>query len=75
MSGHFSKLGDAIQKTVATYNETVGSLERNVLTSARKFKDLRPASVGDLAEIGEVELEPRSLDATKWPALEAAKRN
>jgi DNA recombination protein RmuC len=75
MSTHFSKLGDAIQKTVATYNDTVGSLERNVLTSARKFKDLRPASVGDLAEIGEVELGPRALDATKWPAIEAAKRN
>ncbi len=74
MSTHFSKLGDAIQKTVATYNDTVGSLERNVLTSARKFKDLRPASVGDLAEIGEIELEPRGLDATKWPALEAGKR-
>jgi DNA recombination protein RmuC len=75
MSTHFSKLGDAIQKTVVTYNDTVGSLERNVLTSARKFKDLRPASVGDLAEIEEVELEPRSLDAGKWPALEAVKRH
>ena len=44
MSQHFSKLGDAITKTVETYNSTVGSLERNVLTSARKFKDLRPAN-------------------------------
>ena len=31
MSQHFSKLGDAITKTVETYNQTVGSLEKNVL--------------------------------------------
>ncbi len=74
MSQHFAKLGDAIEKTVSTYNDTVGSLERNVLTSARKFRELRPATADQLAEVTEIELNPRRLDGAKWQVLEAAKR-
>jgi DNA recombination protein RmuC len=66
MSQHFSKLGDAIGKTVETYNQTVGSLEKNVLTSARKFKDLRPANAGQLEEVVAIETTPRVLDGAKW---------
>ena len=72
MSQHFSKLGDAITKTVETYNQTVGSLEKNVLASARKFQDLRPANAGQLPEMTVIESTPRSLDSGKWPLLEAA---
>ena len=70
MSQHFSKLGDAIGKTVETYNQTVGSLERNVLTSARRFKELSPANTAQLEEAAEVELSPRRLDSVKWRMLE-----
>jgi DNA recombination protein RmuC len=70
MAQHFSKLGNAIERTVETYNQTVGSLERNVLTSARKFSDLRPANAGQLEETPEVENMPRRLDASKWRLLE-----
>jgi DNA recombination protein RmuC len=66
MSQHFSRLGDAIGKTVETYNQTVGSLEKNVLTSARKFKDLRPANAGQLEEVVAIEATPRVLDGGKW---------
>jgi len=66
MSQHFTKLGDAIGKTVETYNQTVGSLEKNVLTSARKFKELRPANAGQLEEIITIETTPRLLDDGKW---------
>ena len=71
MATHFSKLGNAIEKTVETYNQTVGSLERNVLTSARKFNDLRPANAGQLEEMPELDNTPRRLDATKWKLLES----
>ncbi|MGI8962776.1 MAG: DNA recombination protein RmuC [Bryobacteraceae bacterium] len=74
MSDHFIKLGDAIEKTVSTYNQTVGSLERNVLSSARKFKELRPAGAEELEEMSLIESGPRSLDTSKWQVLEAAKR-
>jgi DNA recombination protein RmuC len=70
MNQHFSKLGDAIGKTVETYNQTVGSLEKNVLTSARRFKDLSPANAAQLEEIEEIELSPRRLDSVKWKMLE-----
>jgi DNA recombination protein RmuC len=74
MSHHFAGLGNAIEKTVAAYNQTVGSLERNVLPSARKFKDLRPASAEQLETVREVEKAPRSLDESKWKVLEPAKQ-
>jgi DNA recombination protein RmuC len=74
MGQHFTKLGDAIGKTVDTYNLTVGSLEKNVLTSARKFNELQPASAAPLELVDEVESAPRQLDNTKWQLLEAVKR-
>lgn len=73
MSQHFAKLGEAIEKTVGTYNQTVGSLERNVLPSARKFKDLRPANAEQLEEARVLEVGPRPLDSSKWKVLEPAK--
>jgi len=72
MNEHFVKLGSAIEKSVDAYNQTVGSLEKNVLTSARKFKDLRPASAGELEEPEPVEANPRRLDQAKWRILEAS---
>ena len=74
MGQHFVRLGDAIEKTVETYNQTVGSLERNVLSSARKFRELRPATPDQLDEIVEIEPAPRKLDSSKWQMLEAVKR-
>lgn len=68
MSEHFAKLGDSIGKTVTAYNSTVGSLERNVLSSVRKFKELKPASAEAIAEIEEVDRGARALDASKWIA-------
>ncbi len=70
MSQHFSRLGDAITKTVETYNQTVGSLEKNVLTSARKFKELRPANAGQMEEVAVVENTIRPLDNGKWELLQ-----
>ncbi len=74
MSHHFSKLGEAVEKTVQAYNQTVGSLERNVLPSARKLKELRPANAEQLEEVTELDIAPRALDSSKWKVLEAAKQ-
>jgi DNA recombination protein RmuC len=38
MGAHFSKLGRSLDGAVKSYNETVGSLERNVLPQARRFE-------------------------------------
>jgi DNA recombination protein RmuC len=72
MAGHFGKLGSAIEKTVETYNQTVGSLERNVLSSARKFNELRPANAEQLPDMPAVDNAPRRLDASKWKLLESS---
>jgi DNA recombination protein RmuC len=70
MNDHFVKLGDAIGKTVETYNSTVGSMERNVLSSARKFRELRPASAEEMKEAIEIDVTPQRLDPVKWQGPE-----
>lgn len=44
LGGHLTKLGSSLTAAVARYNETVGSLERKVLVSARRFTDLGVSS-------------------------------
>jgi DNA recombination protein RmuC len=74
MNEHFVRLGDAIGRAVDTYNQTVGSMERSVLTSARKFRELRPANAPQLDEVKQIETTPRRLDGSKWQVLEATER-
>jgi DNA recombination protein RmuC len=66
MNEHFLKLGEAIGRTVEAYNSTVGSMERNVLSSARRFRELRPASADEMKEVVEVDVSPRRPDPAKW---------
>lgn len=40
MSSHLSKLGASLSSSVERFNDTVGSLERKVLVSARRFGEL-----------------------------------
>lgn len=44
MTEHTSNLGDALNKSVKVYNSMIGSLEHNVLSKARRFKDLSVTS-------------------------------
>ena len=41
MTGHIGKLQKSLNGSVSAYNDFVGSLERNVLPKARKFRDLK----------------------------------
>lgn len=59
MTDHFERLGNAIGKSVETFNQTVGSMQRNVLPAARKFNDLRPADARELPEFEVIEVVPR----------------
>lgn len=69
MHSHFERLGDAIEKTVSTYNDTLGSLEKKVLSQARRFQDLRPANTEAIAKSEELEAAPRKPDTAKWRLL------
>ncbi len=63
---HFGKIGGHLQKAMGGYDAAVGSLERQVLPAARKFKDLQGAKAG-IEEINApqaVEALPRQISLT-----------
>jgi len=64
MANHFDKLGRDIERSTNTYNQVVGSFERRVLTSARKFKELGIFLPGDkdIVHIDPVEKKARNLN-------------
>jgi DNA recombination protein RmuC len=59
---HMDRLGRALTTTVATYNQTVGSLESRVLVSARKLNDLGVVDT-PLESPGMIEEQARTLAA------------
>jgi DNA recombination protein RmuC len=70
--GHIDKLGRSLTTTVADFNKTVGSLERNVLSSARRMTEL--GLDGELPEPLPVEEIPRPITAPHLVALEPGLR-
>ena len=66
MGAHFRKLGRHLGQTVESYNQSVGSLERRVMVTARKFQDLETTSTTEvLEEVKPLEQMPRSLTAVE----------
>ena len=63
MAGHFAKVGRAINSTANAYNDTVGSLERQVLVSARKLSELGVESGKEIDSPAPVETAVRALQA------------
>jgi DNA recombination protein RmuC len=63
LADHFARVGSRLGGAVEAYNDAVGSLERNVLVKARRFKELKAANGGDVAEISTIEHAPRRLQA------------
>jgi DNA recombination protein RmuC len=61
LASHVDKLGRSIESTVKNYNGFVGSLERQVLPSARKLNVLDESKV--LGTHVEIEEFPRDLSA------------
>ena len=71
MAGHLEKLGVNLDRSVKAYNETIGSLERNVLVGGRRFRELGVASAGEIAEAKQIGNVPRLLQSADWkPAAE-----
>ncbi len=60
MVDHMGKVGDAIGKSVSTYNGLLSSVESRVLPQARKFKELGAGDAGiDIASPQAIEITPR----------------
>ena len=62
MGAHVSKLGRSLDGAVKSYNETVGSLERQVLPQARRFEQHGITGV-EPPELTPIERQTRSLSA------------
>ena len=70
LAGHVEKLGRSLESTVKNYNSFVGSLERQVLPTARKLNVLDESKV--LGVIEPIDEAPRALTAIELTsALEA----
>lgn len=62
---HMGKIGKHLQNAMKGFDEATGSLERSVLPSARKFKDLQTAAqLDDVPEFTAIEQQPRALNLT-----------
>lgn len=70
LAEHFEKLGGNLQKTVESYNAAVGSVERSVFPSARRFQELGAAGPKPIGELKQVDVIPRALAAPDWTAPE-----
>jgi DNA recombination protein RmuC len=64
LGGHFESLGSRLKSSLDAYNQAVGSLEGNVLTKARKFRDLHAANGGEeIKQLEPIDRVPRMLQA------------
>jgi len=61
MAGHFGKVGSGLKRAVESYNDAVASLERRVLVSARKFRDLKASNAQEIEGADTVDVTPRAL--------------
>lgn len=61
MAGHFDKVGKSLDAAVRSYNDTVGSYEKRVLVSARKFSDLGATTKEDIQELEPIERSARAV--------------
>ncbi|MDP2764112.1 MAG: DNA recombination protein RmuC [Brevundimonas sp.] len=71
MGGHAAAVGRALDTAVGKYNQFVGSLESQVMVSAKRFEDLHVDHEGkDLPELPPIEQAPRALSRPELTVVE-----
>jgi DNA recombination protein RmuC len=74
LAEHFSKLGRSLGNAVENYNSAVGSFETRVLTTARKFEDLKAsAENATLPSPEPIDSKPRILQNSAAGGVPAAR--
>jgi DNA recombination protein RmuC len=61
LAGHFDDLRRGLEKAVESYNDAVGSLEKRVLVSARRFRDLKAGSGEEIQVLESIDQAPRAI--------------
>lgn len=70
LAEHFAKLGRALGNAVDNYNNAIGSFETRVLSTARKFEDLKAApETATIANLDPVDHIPRHLQSSGTAVL------
>ncbi len=64
---HLARLGRQLGQSVESYNKAVGSLERQVLPSARRFPEMGISVKKPIEELNPLESIPRSVEIEKEP--------
>ena len=59
---HFNRLGRALSSSVEAFNKTVGSLERKLLPSARRLRELGVGGTKAVETTSAIDAKPRRLD-------------
>jgi DNA recombination protein RmuC len=76
LADHFTKLGRSLASAVENYNFAIGSFESRVLTSARRFEELKAApESASIAHLETIDKVPRSLQPAATPAPVASEGN
>lgn len=66
MGEHFASLGAALRNAVERYNDAVGTLEKRVFVSARRFRDMPIAATDkELEQSNQIEAIPRQLQVAE----------
>jgi DNA recombination protein RmuC len=63
LAEHFGKVGDSIDRAAKAYNAAVGTLERNVLSAARRFPELGTSAKKELPEVEPIDSAIREIQA------------
>ncbi len=71
-SGHLVRVGKHLSQSVSAYNDSIGTFERRVLVSARKFKELDPGLESSEIDILPLDIHPRTLTLTEGAPTERA---
>lgn len=67
---HFAKMGRGLESAVSNYNQALGSLERNVLSGLRKFRENGVKGEDRHAKLAAIEDGPRKLTAPELVEIE-----
>ncbi len=67
MSSHFENLRKGLEKAVSSYNSTIGTFEKRVLVSARRFNELGLPSKKSLPDATQLNVIPGQLTIEEGP--------